>query len=254
VRIYPAPGNHEYEDTDPTDQPCTLTVTTGGGQTRSACGYDRYFTEILGEQFIDGDGYGDFVKKFNGSAPHPILFVSLNVTQCDIQGSLCQPGGAVHQFLTQTLTDPATNPESGCVVVYYHEPRWSDYHVGDRPFVDPIWRAMFSPGGNVNLQPDLVLNGHAHNYQRFGPLDADGNPSPDGIPEIIVGTGGASLHGGPMPGGPAPLVHDTTHFGALQLNWSPSKGKIKTAFFAEDGTRLDPSSGFVPYTCHAPTA
>jgi Big-like domain-containing protein len=41
----------------------------------------------------------------------------------------------------------------------------------------------------------VVLNGHAHDYERFAPLDPDGNADPDyGIREFIVGTGGKSLN------------------------------------------------------------
>jgi hypothetical protein len=43
---------------------------------------------------------------------------------------------------------------------------------------------------------DLVLNGHAHNYQRFAPQTATGAPDPArGIREFVVGTGGnPTLH------------------------------------------------------------
>ena len=38
---------------------------------------------------------------------------------------------------------------------------------------------------------DVVLNGHDHLYERFDKQDADGRPSPTGIRQFIVGTGGA---------------------------------------------------------------
>ena len=35
-----------------------------------------------------------------------------------------------------------------------------------------------------------MLNGHEHNYERFGPQDADGRSTPDGVVQIVAGTGG----------------------------------------------------------------
>ena len=40
-----------------------------------------------------------------------------------------------------------------------------------------------------------MLNGHDHDYERFAPQTVDGDPSPDGIREFVVGTGGAPLRG-----------------------------------------------------------
>ena len=38
---------------------------------------------------------------------------------------------------------------------------------------------------------DVVLNGDAHNYERFAPQDPSGNPDPArGIRAFVVGTGG----------------------------------------------------------------
>jgi hypothetical protein len=50
-----------------------------------------------------------------------------------------------------------------------------------------IWRVLDSAG------VDLVLVGHDHNYERFAPQDHLGNASAEGIRQIVVGTGGASL-------------------------------------------------------------
>ena len=43
---------------------------------------------------------------------------------------------------------------------------------------------------------DVVVNGHDHDYERFAPMDAAGNPdSAGGVREFVVGTGGAVLRG-----------------------------------------------------------
>jgi hypothetical protein len=42
---------------------------------------------------------------------------------------------------------------------------------------------------------DVILTGHDHLYERFGPQDPNGRPDPAfGIRQFIVGTGGVSLY------------------------------------------------------------
>jgi len=43
----------------------------------------------------------------------------------------------------------------------------------------------------IEFGVDVVLNGHDHEYERFGAQDADGKPSVNGVREFVVGTGGA---------------------------------------------------------------
>lgn len=50
-----------------------------------------------------------------------------------------------------------------------------------------IWRTLDEAGA------DVVVSGHDHNYERFHPQDADGNPDPNAITEFVVGTGGIEL-------------------------------------------------------------
>jgi hypothetical protein len=40
---------------------------------------------------------------------------------------------------------------------------------------------------------DLVLSGHDHNYERFTNINSSGAVDPNGMREIVVGTGGAPL-------------------------------------------------------------
>ena len=71
------------------------------------------------------------------------------------------------------------------LVVAWHEPRFSsgDEH-GSEPEMQPLWEASASAGASI------VLNGHDHDYERFAPLDAEGNPASDGTREFVVGLGG----------------------------------------------------------------
>jgi hypothetical protein len=71
------------------------------------------------------------------------------------------------------------------LVVAWHEPRFSsgDEH-GSEPDMQPLWEASATAGALI------VLNGHDHDYERFAPLDAEGNPVPDGTREFVIGLGG----------------------------------------------------------------
>ena len=49
-----------------------------------------------------------------------------------------------------------------------------------------LWRALYDAG------VELVLNGHAHVYERFAPQTPDGALDQGrGVREIVIGTGGA---------------------------------------------------------------
>ncbi|MGZ8631025.1 MAG: metallophosphoesterase family protein [Actinomycetota bacterium] len=80
-----------------------------------------------------------------------------------------------------------------CELAFWHHPRFSSGAVeGDDPVPElgPLWTLLNEQG------VDVVLNGHAHQYERFAPLDADGRlDEATGIREFVVGTGGRTPHG-----------------------------------------------------------
>ena len=52
------------------------------------------------------------------------------------------------------------------------------------------WEALYA------ADADVVLSGHAHNYERFAPQRPDGTrDDARGIREFVVGTGGPTVHG-----------------------------------------------------------
>lgn len=83
-----------------------------------------------------------------------------------------------------------------CIAAYWHKPMVSSGLHGNNAAVEPLWQAVYDVGG------DLVLNGHDHDYERFAELDRTGAPSPGGMREFVVGTGGAPAYptGTPKPG------------------------------------------------------
>ena len=54
--------------------------------------------------------------------------------------------------------------------------------------MDAFWRPLYAAG------VDVIVNGHDHDYERFGPQDPAGREDKArGVREFVVGTGGAVL-------------------------------------------------------------
>jgi hypothetical protein len=94
------------------------------------------------------------------------------------------PGSPQYEWLKADLAaSPAT-----CTLAMWHHPVFSSGPNGNTGRMRDIWRLLNQAGA------DVVLNGHDHVYERFAPQDADGRPTPRGMREFIVGTGGYSLY------------------------------------------------------------
>lgn len=163
--IHPAVGNHEARDP-------------------GATGYYDYF-----------DGAGNA----NGRAgPRDQGWYSWNLgrwhmvalnSQCSYPGTApalidCAEGSPQEQWLRADLAAHRNR----CTLVYFHHPLTSSGGYQINVAVQPFWRDMQAAG------VDVVLVGHDHAYERFAPLDANGQVDPaTGIREFVVGTGGKSL-------------------------------------------------------------
>jgi hypothetical protein len=157
------------------------------------------------------------------------------------------------RFATRVLSSTVLNPAAGCAVVYYHQPAWDHYIHGNLWYVEPVWRALLDPAIPLVQRPDLVVNGHDHIYERYGPLNANGEhvDAEAGIPQITVGTGGKDIGWRParLPRDRTgrPATADLSHFGLEKLAWSPEVGSIAASFHREgDPKPFDP----VTYRCH----
>ena len=106
---------------------------------------------------------------------------SLN-SNCDDVG--CEAGSAQERWLAADL---AAHPRR-CVLAFWHHPRFSSGLHGDSPEMAPIWATL------QKARADLVLEGHDHDYERFGRRSSDGAVDPAGIASVVVGTGGKSTY------------------------------------------------------------
>jgi chitodextrinase len=113
--------------------------------------------------------------------------------------------------------DSALQGASGCILAFWHHARFSSGHDGDNAFVQPFWDRLAA------AQADVVLNGHSHNYERFAPMDVNGdaNSANTKIREFVVGTGGAFFTGISNIR-PNSQVHQNNTFGVLELTLHPS--------------------------------
>ncbi|HMH07509.1 MAG TPA: hypothetical protein VK579_12590, partial [Terriglobales bacterium] len=65
---------------------------------------------------------------------------------------------------------------------------------------------------------DIVINGHDHDYERFGLQDPQGNADPKhGIREFVVGSGGKNSHRVMAAPKPNSEVRSADTFGVLKL-------------------------------------
>jgi hypothetical protein len=132
-------------------------------------------------------------------------------SECSFVGG-CGKGSRQEAWLKQDLQAHA----NVCTLAYWHRPRWtSGRHTGSVAMT-ALWNDL------VAAHADVVLNGHNHVYERFGPLGASGQRAPDGVREFVVGTGGASRYPFTDPPRPGEEVRSADSFGVIQLTLRPT--------------------------------
>ncbi|HMJ03820.1 MAG TPA: metallophosphoesterase [Conexibacter sp.] len=125
-------------------------------------------------------------------------------TNCDVID--CEPDSEQQRWLEDDLAEH----DARCTLAYWHHPRFSSGPHGSDDIFEPLWETL------QEADAELVLSGHDHAYERFAPQDADGElDREDGIPQFVVGTGGASRYPAEERE-PNSLVHSTS-FGVLEL-------------------------------------
>ena len=93
-----------------------------------------------------------------------------------------RPGRVAHHLAQQRDSDVAqlsarrlarSRPRgepAKCTLAYWHKPLFSSGPNGDHPHMRPFWTMLYDAGA------DVILTGHDHLYERFGPQDPDGRP------------------------------------------------------------------------------
>jgi hypothetical protein len=164
-------------------------------QYTNAGGYYSYFGAAAGDPT---QGY----YSFNLGSWH---LIALN-SNCSAVGGC----GVGSQQLSWLQADLGANTQK-CILAYWHHPLYGSGLEGNTPEVLDFWQALYA------AHATLVINGHNHDYERFGPMDPVGNPDPlSGITEIVSGTGGKD-HSPLTKLQPNSRVFNDTDFGVLRL-------------------------------------
>jgi hypothetical protein len=184
-RTHPVPGNHEY-----------LTPHAGA--------YFAYFCDAAGAPF---KGF----YSFDVGSWHLVALNSIcadgNTNDVD-----CSAGSEQERWLRADLAAHPTR----CTLAYWHQPRFSSVD-GPNDGTRDLWRALHDAG------VELVLNGHAHVYERFAPQTPEGAPDPErGIRQFVVGTGGAPFVSFHAPAANSE-VRITGRWGVLKLTLRPAE-------------------------------
>jgi hypothetical protein len=138
----------------------SITMPTPGNHDPPSSGYSAYFGKPPNYSFDLGQW-------------HLIALDSTNIP-------------AASAFLDSDL---AAQQGRRCILAYFHHPRFSsDVTHGNNAAMGPLWTRLYA------AKADVVLNGHAHVYERFAPQTPTGVASPTGIRQFTVGTGGKVLH------------------------------------------------------------
>jgi len=177
-RTRPSVGNHEFHS---------------GGATP----YFDYFGAVAGDPKT-----GYYSYELGGW--HIIVLNS----ECEQVGG-CNIGSSEEQWLRDDLkAHPAA-----CTLSYWHKPLFSSgAKHGNAPEVKPFWDDLYA------AHADIVINGHDHDYERFGLQRSDGTADPKhGIREFVVGTGGKNHRPFASPR-PNSEIRNADTFGVLKLN------------------------------------
>jgi calcineurin-like phosphoesterase family protein len=208
----PAPGNHEY-------------LTSG------AAGYFDYFN---GKGIANGAA-GDRSKGYYSFDVGTWHLVALNSSdKCAIIA--CGAGSSQEAWLKADL---ATHPNY-CTLAYWHHPSFSSGHDGNLGAMQAMLKDLYNAGA------DVVLGGHAHDYERFAPQNPSGKlDNTRGLRQFVVGTGGAffTAIGTAKPNS---QVRQNSTYGVLDLTLHPTSYDWR--FAAESGKRFSDSGHD---SCHA---
>jgi hypothetical protein len=206
-RTYPSPGNHDYS-------------------TEDAAGYYGYFGDVA-------------------SPPHGYYSYTLGDWQIISLNSECRRdsvGGCDRDDpQAEWLAEELERSAARCTLAYWHHPPFTSgrYRDGFRNLERAriLWEILYE------ADADVVLVGHEHSYERFAPMNADGDREAGGMRLFVVGTGGGNLRDYEDPPLPTTEVRDDTSLGLLKLTLLPDRYDwefvpVEGAEFADTGSAL----------------
>jgi len=223
-------GDEQYEDGDLADFNASYDLSWGAYkansrpvpgnheyQTPGGAGYYSYFGSAAGDPNL---GY----YAWDVGTWH-LLALNSNVSMAK--------GSDQYKWVESELASHS----NACVAAYWHEPRFRSAKKNVAKF-QPVWDLLYQYGA------EFVLNGHAHNYERFAPLTPAGTiDRVRGVREFIAGTGGDS-HSDLTTGDSRVEAAQKTTYGVLKLTLHASS--YDWEFLPETGTWTDSGTS----SCH----
>lgn len=193
--------------------------------TANAAGYFAYY----------GAAAGDPSKGYYSYDIGSWHIITLNSECAQIGG--CNKGSPEEIWLSNDL---ATHSNQ-CTLAVWHEPEFDSGPNGSGTFYLDFWNDLYRGGA------DIILNGHSHLYERFGPQTPTGVSDPaHGIVQFTVGTGGDDLDTFHTVR-PNSMARDSNDFGVLQLTLGD--GGYNWQFVTIPGSSGFTDSGSA--SCHA---
>jgi hypothetical protein len=184
-------------------------------------GYFQYFGARAQPNGTNGYYYKDLSD--GGSVNWRIIDLNGNCTSTP-----CSAGSPQEQFLQNAIN---TTPSGSCIMAMWHQPFFSGSSLNGHAAYKPFWDDLYA------AHAALILNGHAHYYERYKPQTPGGSVDPaNGITEVIVGTGGIN-HGSAKYISPNTAVYNNTTWGAMFLTFHSTS--VDWAFVSESGVTVD---------------
>ncbi|MFZ6767350.1 metallophosphoesterase family protein [Undibacterium sp. Di26W] len=157
-----------------------------------ALGYFNYFGDLAGPE--RRGYYATQLGKWQ------VLSLNSNLDQPQMQAQL--------NWLKGELADH----KQSCTLAFWHHPVYSSGGHGNNENMQAAWKML------VEAKADIVLTSHDNDYERFAPLDANGDrDDKQGIRSFVVGTGGAKLTPMFLPKESTEIRDNSTH-GVLKLS------------------------------------
>ncbi len=203
--VRPTPGDNEYGDANETDS----------GAVGNASNYYSYFSSQgdlpAGVTGPSSDFYS-FDVPVTGGTWHVVSLdgecaaLPATVGGAPSQSAAgCASGSPQETFLRNDLAAH----QGDCILLHFHQPEFSEGFGTDTDY-QAFWADA------VQYHVTAIVNGHAHSYERFRPVDQNETPDSAGPTEIVVGTGGNS-HGSDVIPDSNVVASDFNDFGVLQM-------------------------------------
>ncbi len=179
-------------------------------RTRPATGNHEYDT-------TNASGYFSYFGASAGDPANGLYSYDLGAWHIIVLNSECAKIGGCTRTSAQgqwLQADLAAHPNT-CTLAITHKARFGSGPNGDHTILSELWDLLYEAGA------DVVLSGHDHNYERFGPQNPQAQADSRGIRQFIVGMGGAGLSPVGTPHANSQASNGNT-YGVLKLTLRPT--------------------------------